>query len=131
MRERADCTTDIGILVVEDEEQARETLSLMLTMRFPGIKLYTAENGRIGLELYRRHLPELVITDINMPQMNGMEMARTIHKVDPTVSIIVMSAHNVQDQLDVVELAIAHFVPKPIDRDSLFAAVSCCLERST
>lgn len=131
MRERADCTTDISILVVEDEEQARETLSLMLTMRFPGIKLYTAENGRIGLELYRRHLPELVITDINMPQMSGMEMARTIHKVDPTVSIIVMSAHNLQDQLDVVELAIAHFIPKPIDRDSLFAAVSCCLEHST
>jgi len=131
MRERVDCTTGISILVVEDEEQARGTVSRMLTQRFPGIKLYSAENGRIGLELYRRHLPELIITDIKMPQMNGIEFARTIHKVDPTVSIIVMSAHNLQDQLDLVEMAIAHFVPKPIDKDSLFAAVSCCLERST
>ena len=129
MRERVDCTTGISILLVEDEEQARGTVSRMLTQRFPDIKLYSAENGRIALELYRRHLPELIITDIKMPQMNGIELARTIHKVDPTVSIIVMSAHNLQDQLDLVEMAIAHFVPKPIDKDSLFAAVNCCLER--
>jgi YesN/AraC family two-component response regulator len=120
----------IGILLVEDEETARASLSRMLSLKFPGIRLYLAENGRSGLDLYRQHLPELVITDINMPQMNGIEMAGAIREVAPKAQIIVLTAHSeTRFRLDAEELGIDHYVLKPVDRHELFAVVGQCLEQ--
>lgn len=129
MQKSAD-KTEVSILLVEDEELARMSLGRMLALKFPGIGLHVAENGRAGLDLYRRHLPELVITDIYMPLLNGIEMASAIRAHDPEALIIVMSAHNdSRYQLEASKLGVDHYVLKPIDRHSLFAVIDSCLER--
>ena len=91
-----------GILLVEDEEMARSSLSRMLSMKFPETRLYTAENGRSGLELFHSHRPQVVITDINMPQLSGIEMARAIRKESCQVQIVVLSAHSELQYLQAV-----------------------------
>jgi YesN/AraC family two-component response regulator len=122
--------TGFSILLVEDEERAREALCRMLTIGFSGVKLYSAEDGQAGLELYRQHLPELIITDIGMPQMDGMKMASAIRAHNPEIAIIVMSAENDgRNQLDGVQIELDHYVPKPIDLHKLFNVVGRCIER--
>ena len=64
---------ELTLLYVEDEEEIREQLSRFLRRRVG--TLYTAANGKEGLEMFRQHQPDLVITDIEMPIMNGLEMA--------------------------------------------------------
>jgi YesN/AraC family two-component response regulator len=59
----------ISILIVEDDDLTREILAAMLGERLPEVPLYMAINGRTGLELFKTHTPNIVITDINMPEM--------------------------------------------------------------
>lgn len=61
-----------SILIVEDEEFTRELLVSILTKQFPDVALYSAINGRTGLELCKTHSPDIVITDMNMPEMGGV-----------------------------------------------------------
>jgi YesN/AraC family two-component response regulator len=120
----------MDILLVEDEEIARASLGRMLGMKFPQARLHTAENGRVGLELFREHRPRLVITDINMPQLNGIEMAREIKADSPETEIIFLSAHSEAAFLrDAGDIGIPHYVMKPVDRHELFAVVGACIER--
>ena len=67
---------DIALLYVEDESEARNMLSRMLAVNYPGLVIQVAENGESGLELFRQLRPQIVLTDINMPVMNGIQMAR-------------------------------------------------------
>ncbi len=55
---------------------------------------YTAKNGREGLELYRKYLPDIVVTDIQMPEMNGLSMAADIRSINPEQAIVILSAYN-------------------------------------
>lgn len=128
MEQTTDCNGGLSILLVEDEEIARGSLSRMLTMKFPGVRLFTAENGRSGLDLFREHLPALVITDINMPQLNGIEMAGEIRAGHPQAQIIFLSAHSETKFLrDAENIGIPHYVMKPVDRHELFALIGRCL----
>jgi YesN/AraC family two-component response regulator len=119
----------IRMLLVEDEEVARLTLGRMLTMKYPGAKIFTAENGRRGLELYRLHLPDLVISDINMPYLTGIEMARDIRREDQFAQVIFLTAHSEARQLmEAQSIGVPHYVLKPVDRNELFSAIARCLE---
>jgi YesN/AraC family two-component response regulator len=130
MQNGSESATGLSILLVEDEEIARGSLGRMLAMKFPEARLYTAENGRAGLELFREHLPQLVITDINMPQLNGIEMAGQIRATHPDVKIIFLSAHSEAKFLrDAENIGIPHYVMKPVDRYELFTAIGSCLDQ--
>jgi two-component system, NarL family, response regulator DesR len=67
----------ISILLVEDEVTTLGILANVLTKKFQFFPLYTADNGRSALELFKVHLPEIVITDINMPEMTGVPSSAT------------------------------------------------------
>jgi two-component system, sensor histidine kinase and response regulator len=122
---------ELSLLLVEDEEPARASLRRMLSLKFPELVIHTAENGLAGLELYRRCLPELVITDIRMPQLNGIEMAQAIRAMSPQAQIIVLSAHSdSRFRDDAANTGVARYLLKPVDGRELFAAVEGCLERS-
>ena len=70
----------ISMLLVEDEELTLYLLSDILTKKYPEIPLYTAINGRRGLELFKSHTPNIVITYINMPEMGGVQISgQSIH----------------------------------------------------
>jgi two-component system, sensor histidine kinase and response regulator len=114
----------LTILYVEDEEMTRKTVCSMLARRFPGLVIESAPDGSAGLELFLRLRPDLVITDINMPGMNGIEMTRRIMEKDSRARIIVTSAHSDHDYLiESIEIGVSRYVMKPIDSSKLFAAI--------
>ncbi len=113
---------DFTILYVEDEATSREQIkSILKTL---GYRMMTAENGREGLELFLELTPDIVLTDINMPFMNGLEMAREIRTREPDAQIIVMTAFNDTDYLlQAIDIGINQFVVKPVAFQKLFDAV--------
>jgi len=120
---------ELSVLLVEDEEIARSSLSRMLTLKYPGWCLYTADNGRSGLDLYLEHRPWLVLTDINMPDTSGLEMAGEIRACDPQAQIVFLSAHSEASYLgEARKLGGSHYVMKPVDRHELFSVIESCLK---
>ena len=116
----------LSILVVDDCQDACETLRLILKAKFPDITIYLAGNGKIGLDLFREHLPDIVITDINMPDMNGVQMAREICAVKPDTKLIVLTGDSGKIALETAiggGVEIDHYIEKPIHFGTLFAAV--------
>jgi len=123
---------EISILYVEDEPETREMVSRVLAQEIPTIRLHTAENGETGLALYREHLPEIVITDINMPVMDGIRMGTEIKSLNPEAIIIAVTAHSDTSYLiAAIETGISNYVLKPIDYDRLFAAIAKGIETVT
>ena len=109
-------------LYVEDEEVVREELARFLLRRLKTV--YTAKNGQEGLEIYRQYQPDVVITDITMPIMDGLAMARAIKEADSEVPIIITSAHNEHDFfVESVEIGIDGYVLKPLNANVLLHSV--------
>lgn len=118
---------DIAILVVEDDQDARETVAAMLRRDVREVR--TAADGREGLEIFGALRPDVVVTDIRMPVMNGLAMAREIRALAHRVPIIVTTAHNdTEFFLEAIDIGIDHYVLKPVDRRRLIAAVNRCVE---
>ncbi|KAF0216073.1 MAG: response receiver sensor histidine [Geobacteraceae bacterium] len=119
--------SEISILLVEDDPVAREILSIMIPRKFPGMKIYAAKDGMTGLELFKGHRPEIVITDINMPGMDGLRMADEIKSLDPDAIIIAITAYSdTHYLLNAIECGINHYVLKPVDHKKLFAIIEKC-----
>lgn len=103
------------VLFVEDEQDLIDIISN--TLGKLQIKNFTASNGKIGLEIFRTN-PEInvVVTDINMPVMDGLEMIREIRKTDQNIKIIIMSAHNESEfKEEAKKLGINDYLVKPFD----------------
>jgi PAS domain S-box-containing protein len=78
-------------------------------------ELYTAKNGREGLAFYREHLPDIIVTDIQMPEVNGLSLAADIKTLNPDLPIVILSAYNdVEYLFRALELGIQHYITKPI-----------------
>ena len=128
MGNKAFSQSKMSFLYVEDDPLTRNIMEKIFLMKLPGVALHLAENGKIGLELYKKHAPRLVITDVNMPVMDGIEMAAQIKAINPSAIIIAVSAyHNTEYLLNAIEIGINHYVLKPIDFDKLFATIDKCL----
>ncbi|MFA7241345.1 MAG: response regulator [Sulfuricellaceae bacterium] len=118
----ADPLLSLNVLYVEDEPAIRQQLIKLLSRRTGN--LIVAENGREGLDLFRLHRPDIVITDIIMPLMDGLEMAAAIKALDADTPIVVTTAFNDQEFfINAIEVGIDHYVLKPFTRESLLEAV--------
>ena len=120
----------ISILIVEDDEDSKAILVAIIDKKYPDLTIHTAKNGKAGLELFKEYLPDIVITDINMPEMNGSQMADKIRAIKTDVSIIVLTADSGKINLDNVVgkgFEINHYILKPLDFNKLFAAIEKCL----
>lgn len=107
-----DAYKDLTILIVEDEEDARAALSSMAELDFKYV--YTAENGCAGLDMYQKYKPDIILTDIQMPCMSGLEMLDEIRKNSADVLAIFISAHSdVQTLLQAIDLKINAYIVKP------------------
>jgi YesN/AraC family two-component response regulator len=121
----------LTILIAEDEKLTRVLLARMLAMKFPDITVYFAENGKLGVELFKEHTPEIVITDISMPVMNGIQMAGEIKALNGKTKIIVITAYsdNVENCMESFgEIGLSDCLSKPIEFGKLFAAIEKCIE---
>lgn len=118
----------IAILYVEDDPVTRNILCKMIPLKFHGIDFHTAENGKVGLELYKEHAPDIIITDINMPVMDGIKMSAEIKTLRPEAIIIIVSAYSDTNYLlNAIEIGINHFLLKPIDYKKLFVTIDKCI----
>ncbi len=112
----------LTLLYVEDDEDSREAFSNILT-RLVG-KLITATNGAEGVEAFNRHQPDLVLTDILMPVMDGLAMSEKIRETDSSVPIIVLTAFEQSDYLmKSVNIGIDRYLTKPVDPHKLDEAL--------
>ncbi|MDQ1340384.1 MAG: two-component system, cell cycle response regulator [Campylobacterota bacterium] len=108
----------LTVLYVEDEDEIRQSLLRFLQRRVD--KVYTAKDGKEGLELYKEHKPNLVITDIQMPIMNGLAMAEEIKKINIDAPIIITTAFSDEEYfLKAIDIGIDKYVKKPIDNKLL------------
>ncbi len=113
---------EMKVLYVEDDDTARSATSSYLRRRMEGV--VEASDGSEGLRLFLQARPPIVVTDINMPVMNGLAMAREIKAVSPSVQIIVTTAHNDSRYLlEAIEIGIDQFVLKPVEMSKLTEAL--------
>ena len=113
----------IKVLYVEDNKDVREQ-TLKIFEDFFG-DIHVSKNGLEGLELFKLVSDfDLVITDISMPIMSGINMSKSIREIDSEVAIIIISAHNENSFLDEVkEYNINQYIFKPLNLDSFVGAL--------
>ncbi len=117
----------ISLLYVEDDAATREQVSRILAAR--GYQLTVAENGEQGLEIFRELSPDIVLTDIMMPRLNGLEMARAIRALSSEIQIACMTAFSDTNYLiDAIDIGVNQFVLKPVEFNRLFTALDRCQE---
>lgn len=110
---------ELIVLVVEDEIKTRESLISVLNSRFA--KVIGAQNGDEGLKKFKKFKPDLVITDIVMPIMDGLDMAKEIKEISDDVPVVVLSAFSEKDRLlRSIDIEIDKYLIKPIDVEELF-----------
>jgi len=110
------------ILVVEDQKVSRITLGRILEKRFKNV--FLAEDGLEGLKLFIEEKPEMVVTDIRMPKMDGLKMVKEIKRIQPETKIIITTAHSDVDYLlESIQLKIDYFVTKPIISQDIFSLI--------
>lgn len=127
---RNDLMESMKILYVEDETEAREEFGKFLKRRAG--KIYTAGNGEEGLALYKEYKPDIVIADLYMPVMDGLDMVREIRKFnDPCYVIILSGVNDVNVILKSVDVGIDKYIIKPIDFAELLSALSEALTKIT
>ncbi|MEA1955802.1 MAG: EAL domain-containing protein [Campylobacterota bacterium] len=104
---------EFTILFVEDDKDAREELVELFEMLFK--KVFVAVNGLEGLELLKNNQCDFVMTDLNMPKMNGIDMLREIRKTDIDIPVLILSAHNeVEYFINIIKLGIDGYIMKPL-----------------
>jgi YesN/AraC family two-component response regulator len=116
------------LLYVEDDSDARELVCSMIARKYPGMKLLAAEDGSAGLKLCQQYQPEIVLTDIRLPGMDGLQLAAEIRLLNPETCIIAITAYSDTDRLlTAIEIGCNHYLLKPVDYRKLFAAIDQCL----
>lgn len=116
------------ILVIDDE---RPTLSMFrLYLDAYGFTVFTAENGEAGLEILQKENPAIVITDIKMPGMDGLEVLRRIKAFNPLAEVIIITGHGDLDlAIKALNMDATDFITKPIQKSSLDRALRRAEER--
>ncbi|MEJ2155087.1 MAG: response regulator [Desulfobacteraceae bacterium] len=119
-----------SVLIIEDDEFVMNMLKQ--TFERAGYEVGTASNGRIGLQLYQCKPFDVVITDLIMPDMEGIETISKLRKDDPTVKVIAISGGGRNSPDDYLHLAkklgADRTFSKPVDRNELLAAVKDLVE---
>jgi len=118
-KELKELSSSLNILYAEDEEMLRESMQITLAKLFKNI--YVAKNGQEAFEHFKKEDIDLVVTDINMPIMSGIELISSIHKYsDEEVFITVVSAHTESKLLtSLINMGINSFLNKPLDKQHL------------
>lgn len=108
----------LSLLFVEDDKDVRDATCKLLKRYFRA--LYDAPNGQEGLGMYRQYDPDIVLTDVTMPIMDGLVMSRKIKEANENVPIIVTSAHNEIDFIaEAIDIGIDSYILKPTNLPAL------------
>ncbi len=123
-----DHTNDIKILVIDDEPLVLDVVQESL--QHAGFDVLTAPNGELGIKLFEREQPVLVLTDINMPGMTGFDILKIIKKASPATQILVFSGMGTTgDVIEALRLGACDYLYKPLAIEFLIHTVQRCIER--
>ena len=115
------------ILVVDDEEAIREVVSTLLEAQ--GYACTVRQNGRLALEAFREGAYDLVLSDIVMPEMDGLKLLAELRRDDPDVPVIMVTAmHDISIALEAIRAGAYDYILKPFERDQLHMSVRRALD---
>jgi two-component system response regulator VanR len=115
------------VLYVEDDTIVRK--NAVEYLRRLAKAVYEAKDGKDAIAMWKEHKPDIIITDINMPRLNGLDMASYIRNLDKEVQIIIATAHSdTQNLLRAVELQLVKYIIKPITKEKLVEALQKSLD---
>src|SRR5438552_11843274 len=132
MSQKQDASTDspeqAKILVVEDDPDIRKILEMFLTEK--GFRVKMADGAPRALELLGEEPIDLILSDVRMPGMSGLDLLRHVKEEDPEIQLVLMSAYSsVKDAVEAIQLGAADYVEKPIDFRRLDRVLHTVLER--
>lgn len=115
------------ILLIDDDQSLRRVTEYNLTAK--GFTVVTAASGREGLESFKTHSPDLVVTDVKLGDMNGLDILEKIKKHAPDIPVIVMTAFgSIEMAVQAMHKGAFNFITKPFDRDTLILSCKKALE---
>lgn len=120
----------LKVLIVDDEAELRKSVVTALnTSPIFDFEIHEAENGLQSLEMVRSNDFDMVLMDVRMPEMNGMEALKSIKAHDPRTFVVLMTAHsNLNDAIEAIKQGAYDYLPKPVDCERLNQIVSKAVE---
>ena len=116
------------ILLIDDEEGIRKVLGISLTDS--GYQVFTAESGEEALRIFQKQEPSIILTDIKMPGMDGIELLQRIKKENPDTEVIMITGHgDMELAIQSLKYEATDFITKPINDDALEIALKRANER--
>ncbi len=108
----------VKILVIDDDESLRRVLEYNLAQE--GYAVLSAASGEQGLELLKKEGADLVVTDVRMPGMDGLQVLEGVRKVDPSIQVIILTAFGtIEMAVEAMKAGAFHYISKPFNRDEL------------
>jgi CheY-like chemotaxis protein len=115
----------IKVLVIDDDELVRMAVTRMLQKQ--GYEVLEAKNGVVGIEMFKSHQPDIILTDMLMPDKEGLETISEILQLRPNTKIIAMSGGGQSQNMSFLQLArkigASRTISKPVKPDELFSAI--------
>jgi len=116
------------LLYVEDEAPIRMVTKMFLEPYFK--EIFEAQDGEEAFQIYQEEQPNIIITDIEMPKMNGLELCKKIRETDRETPIIITTAYtSVEYLLEAVSLNLIKYLGKPLKEEALFEALEKCFNQ--
>ena len=114
---------DYTVLYVEDTKLMRRMIKDLLEDRVK--EIYFANNGKEGLKQFIQHTPDIVISDINMPEMDGLQMSEKIKDILPDTPIVLLTClDDIKSLKKAIEIGISSFISKPVQNDELLKEIT-------
>src|SRR5690606_21034019 len=118
------------ILIIEDEAAIRRVLKKILTEENSSYEVFEAEDGLIGMDIYKKEEIDLVLCDIKMPKMDGMEVLEAAKDLKPEIPFVMISGHgDLETAVKSMKLGAFDYISKPPDLNRLLNAVRIALDR--
>ena len=110
------------VLFIDDDEGIRKVFSILL--RKEGYQVFTAENGEEGLKIFKQEIPPIVIADVKMPGINGIEVLKRVKEINPEAEVIIITGHgDMNSAIEALKLDASDFLPKPVKLEALSVAL--------
>lgn len=119
------------LLIVDDEPLVRRGITTLVDFHALGIsEVYEAANGQEALTLYKAHTPDMILLDINMPRMNGLELAEAIRSLDPEVPIAIITGYDYFDYaVKALKTGVEDYILKPVSRKDIVQVLAKLIGR--
>ena len=122
-------TTIKKILIIDDEERLRSLIARILELE--GYKIYQAADGKSGLKLLQKEDIAVVLSDVKLPDVNGVELVRSIKQVSPTVEVINLTAYgNIADGVQAIKNGAFDYITKGDDNDRIIPLVAKAMDKA-